>query len=66
MATIGSDNRKVAIAVTGFCNLDLKRHGNFTLMIPFSRLNQTMQWIDRQGGRIAGIKLSNSPLMVKK
>jgi phycocyanin-associated rod protein len=62
----GFDDRKVAIEVTGFCHQELKRRGTFTLMIPYSRLNQTMKWIDRLGGRIAGIRMSSSPLMGKK
>ena len=50
-------NRTVAIEVTGVCRQDIVRTSNYTVKVPYSRMSQTIQNINRMGGKIANISL---------
>lgn len=65
MITTGNTNvstyggRTVAIRVTGVCRQDVMRTSNYTVKVPYSRMSQTIQNINRLGGKVAGISLGN-------
>jgi phycocyanin-associated, rod len=66
MITIGDTNlstygsRTIAIEVTGVCRQDVMRTSNYTVKVPYSRMSQTIQSINRMGGKVAGISLGNT------
>lgn len=55
VSTYGS--RTVAIEVTGICHQEVARTSNYTVRVPYSRMSQTIQNINRMGGKVAGISL---------
>ena len=55
VSTYGS--RTVAIEVTGVCRQDVMRTSNYTVKVPYSRMSQTIQNINRMGGKVANISL---------
>ena len=63
MITTGDNNvstygsRTVAIEVTGVCRQDIMRTSNYTVRVPYSRMSQTIQNINRMGGKVANISL---------
>ncbi len=58
ISTYGS--RTIAIEVTGICRQDVMRISNYTVKVPYSRMSQTIQNINRLGGKVAGISLGNA------
>ncbi|MGL5835636.1 MAG: phycobilisome linker polypeptide [Waterburya sp.] len=58
VSTYGS--RTIAIEVTGVCRQDVMRTSNYTVKVPYSRMSQTIQSINRMGGKVAGISLGNT------
>ena len=58
VSTYGS--RTIAIEVTGVCRQDIMRTSNYTVKVPYSRMSQTIQSINRMGGKVAGISLGNA------
>jgi phycocyanin-associated, rod len=58
ISTYGS--RTIAIEVTGICRQDVMRTSNYTVKVPYSRMSQTIQNINRLGGKVAGISLGNA------
>ena len=67
MITTGDTNistyggRTIAIEVTGVCRQDVMRTSNYTVKVPYSRMSQTIQSINRMGGKVAGISLGGTP-----
>ncbi len=61
MTTTGDVNvsnygsRTIMIEVTGVCRQDISRRSNYSLKIPYSRMSQTMQSINRMGGKVSKI-----------
>lgn len=51
------DGRTIAIEVTGVCRQDMFRTSNYTVKVPYSRMSQTIQNINRMGGKVAGVSL---------
>ncbi|MEL6910039.1 MAG: phycobilisome linker polypeptide [Cyanobacteria bacterium J06598_4] len=66
MITTGANNvstygsRTIAINVTGVCRQDVMRTSNYTVKVPYSRMSQTIQTINRMGGKVAGISLGST------
>ncbi len=58
-----SDSRKVAIKVTGVCRQDLTPKSVYTIIVPYSRLSQTIQQINRLGGQIVDVSVRSSVLV---
>jgi hypothetical protein len=58
ISTYGS--RTIAIEVTGVCRQDVMRTSNYTVKVPYSRMSQTIQSINRMGGKVAGISLGST------
>ncbi|BAC89207.1 MAG: phycobilisome linker polypeptide [Aphanocapsa lilacina HA4352-LM1] len=50
------DNRTVVIEVTGM-RQDRMRRSNTTFKVPHARMSQTMQLINRMGGKVVGVTL---------
>ncbi|BAY08912.1 phycobilisome linker polypeptide [Calothrix sp. NIES-2098] len=57
-------SRHVTIEVTGGCNRGLMRKAKYTKTIPYSCLSQTIQSINRLGGKITSVTLSPSHTQV--
>lgn len=53
----GYASRTVAIEVTGVCRQDVMKTSNYTLKVPYSRMSQTIQNINRMGGKVANVSL---------
>ena len=56
----GYGSRTVAIEVTGVRRQDVMRTSNYTVKVPYSRLSQTIQNINRMGGKVAGVSLAGT------
>ncbi len=50
-------SRTVRIEVTGVCLQDVTRKSNYSLKIPYSRMSQTMQSINRLGGKVSRVSI---------
>ncbi|HEY9770685.1 MAG TPA: phycobilisome linker polypeptide [Coleofasciculaceae cyanobacterium] len=59
----GYGSRTVAIEVTGVCRQELTRTSNYTVKVPYSRMSQTIQNINRLGGKVANISLNKTTLV---
>lgn len=59
-------SRHVTIEVTGGCHRELMRKAKYTKTIPYSCLSQTIQSINRLGGKITRVTLSPSFTQVSK
>lgn len=63
MVTTGDTNassyssRTVEFEVTGVCRQDVMRTSNYKVKVPYSRMSQTMQSINRMGGKVAKVTL---------
>ena len=55
-ASAGS--RVVTITATGIANNAVVRHGAYTMRVPFSRMNETLQRLIRQGGTVVSVVVS--------
>lgn len=51
-------SRVVTITATGIANNAFVRHGAFTTRVPFSRMNEALQRVIRQGGRVVNVMVS--------
>ena len=50
-------SRTVELEVTGVCRQDVMRTSNYKIKVPYSRMSQTMQSINRMGGKVAKVNL---------
>jgi hypothetical protein len=48
----------VTITATGIANNRFLRHGAYTTRVPFSRMNEALQRVLRQGGRVVSVVVS--------
>jgi len=53
----GYGSRTVAIEVTGVCHQDVMKTSNYTVKVPYSRMSQTIQNINRMGGKVANVSV---------
>lgn len=51
------DNRTVTIEVTGLCRQETSHTSNYAVKVPFNRMSQAMQNINRLGGKVAGVTM---------
>ena len=56
----GYSSRTVTIEVAGVCRQDIARTSNYTVKVPYSRMSQTIQNINRLGGKVATISLGET------
>ena len=49
------NNRTITIEVTGLCNQNVMRQGNFTFKVPYSRMSEMMKKIHRLGAQVVRI-----------
>ncbi len=54
----------VTITATGIANNRFVRHGAYTTRIPFSRMNEALQRVLRQGGRVVSGEGELEPVKV--
>jgi hypothetical protein len=51
----GDGSRVVTITATGIANNAFVRHGAYTTRVPFSRMNEALQRLIRQGGKVVSV-----------
>ena len=57
-------NRTITIEVTGLAQQSVMKTSNYTVRVPYSQMSQTMQSINRQGGKVASVQLmGNDPVV---
>jgi len=49
--------RAVTIEVTGVCEQSVNKTAGYTVRVPYSQMSQTMQRINRQGGKVVSVSL---------
>ncbi|MEY4296835.1 MAG: hypothetical protein RLZZ423_14 [Cyanobacteriota bacterium] len=54
----GEGSRVVTITATGIANNAFVRHGAYTTRVPFSRMNEALQRVIRQGGKVVSVVVS--------
>ena len=54
----GEGSRVVTITATGITNNSFVRHGAYTTRVPFSRMNEALQRVIRQGGKVVSVVVS--------
>ena len=54
-------SRVVTITATGIANNRFLRHGAYTTRVPFSRMNEALQRVIRQGGRVVSVVVNDGP-----
>ena len=54
----GEGSRVVTITATGIANNSFVRHGAYTTRVPFSRMNEALQRVIRQGGKVVSVVVS--------
>jgi len=55
-------SRVVTITATGIANNGFVRHGATTIRVPFSRMNEALQRLIRQGGKVVNVVVSGDGL----
>ncbi len=55
-----SSNRQVTITVTGLANNSYVRSSDCVMQVPYTRMNETMQLVNRLGGTITAVNVSGS------
>ena len=60
----GYGSRTVAIEVTGVCRQDVMKTSNYTIKVPYSRMSQTIQNINRMGGTVANVLVGGATPVV--
>jgi hypothetical protein len=58
----GDGSRVVTITATGIANNRFVRHGAYTTRVPYSRMNEALQRVIRQGGRVVSVVVSGGSL----
>ena len=67
MTTLGStglsdyQNRPVTIGVTGMRQQSVLKTSDYQVRVPYSQMSQTLQSINRQGGKVAFVQLMGNP-----
>ncbi|MFM8259595.1 MAG: phycobilisome rod-core linker polypeptide [Vulcanococcus sp.] len=55
-------SRVVTITATGIANNRFVRHGSYTTRVPYSRMNEALQRVIRQGGKVMSVVVSGDRL----
>jgi len=53
-----NSGRQVTFTVTGMNNIDYSRTADLVMNVPFTRMNQTMQLVQRMGGKIVSVAVN--------
>ncbi|MCP9851176.1 phycobilisome linker polypeptide [Cyanobium sp. Morenito 9A2] len=57
-STSSSSTRQVTVQVTGLARNDYARSSDVELHIPFTRFNETLQMVNRMGGKITSVSVT--------
>ena len=57
-----SNDRQVSFTVTGLANNDYSRTADVVMNVPYTRMNETMQLVQRMGGTITSVAVSGGGL----
>ena len=58
-STSSSSSRQVSISVTGLAKNDFVRSSDCVMQVPYTRMNETMRLVQRLGGRITDVSVSD-------
>jgi len=61
-----SSGRQVTFTVTGMNNNAYSRTADLVMNVPYTRMNETMQMVQRMGGKITSVSVSGGDLDAKK
>jgi len=53
-----NSGRQVTFTVTGMNNIDYSRTADLVMNVPYTRMNQTMQMVQRMGGKIVSVAVN--------
>ena len=53
-----SNDRQVALTVTGLANNDYSRTADVVMNVPYTRMNETMRLVQRMGGKITAVNVT--------
>jgi phycocyanin-associated rod protein len=53
-----SNDRQVALTVTGLANNAYSRTADVVMNVPYTRMNETMRLVQRMGGKITAVDVS--------
>lgn len=57
-----SSNRQVTIRVTGLVHNDYVRSSDCVMQVPYTRMNDTLQLVNRLGGKVTHVSVSGGDL----
>jgi phycocyanin-associated rod protein len=57
-----SSNRQVTIKVTGLVHNDYVRSSDCVMQVPYTRMNDTLQLVNRLGGKVTDVSVSGGDL----
>ncbi|MEB3276622.1 MAG: phycobilisome linker polypeptide, partial [Cyanobacteriota bacterium] len=57
-----SSGRQVTFTVTGLANNDFSRTADLVMNVPYTRMNETMQMVQRMGGKITEVAVSGGDI----
>ena len=57
-----NSGRQVTFTVTGLANNDYSRTADVVMNVPYSRMNEALQRILRQGGRVVNVVVSGDAM----
>jgi CpcD/allophycocyanin linker domain len=59
MAGMLTGDRMVRLEVAGMCQQQISRTSNYAVTVPYSSMSQAMQNIQRRGGKVIGVHVSD-------
>jgi phycocyanin-associated rod protein len=60
-----NSGRQVTFTVTGMNNIAYSRTADMVMNVPYTRMNEAMQLVQRMGGKITGVSVNGGDLEAK-
>jgi len=57
-----ASGRQVTFTVTGLANNDFSRTADLMMNVPYTRMNEAMRMVQRMGGKITGVNVSDGDI----
>ena len=57
-----SSGRQVTIQVTGLAQNDFVRSADCVMQVPYTRMNETLQMVNRMGGKVTSVSVNGGDL----
>ncbi len=59
MAGMLTGDRMVRLEIAGVCQQAISHTSNYSVIVPYRSMSQTMQNISRMGGKVVGVQVSD-------